>query len=277
MDLITTWKNSSEQWDSSVAPFVFPDDAELLKSYPEVIYLTREEAGEAPDFYFPSKDKDRRIHLGLLPGPFMGDVLNASIYVFMTNPGVTLTDYRELDDAYFRGALLANLKQERAEGVLPFLFLDRQFDWHDGFRYWNENRYVGLAKTIQELARRQGIPEADARAQVGNQLAVIQLFPYHSANAPNSSVWLNSLPSVKEVGRFVQETVVGRVRSGQAIAIVMRRVTAWDQYLPGDLGEELGVFRSANSGEARKANLRPLSRGGSAILRHLCGPPGDLS
>ena len=274
MGLVTTWKNASDQWDSSAAPFVLSADAELLKSYPDVIYRTQEEAGQAPDFYAPSKDKDKRIHLGLLPGPFMGDVLHASIYVLMTNPGVTQTDYRELDDLYFRGVLLANLKQERVEGVLPFLFLDRQFDWHDGFRYWNTN--VGLAKTIQEIAERQGITEAEARIEVGNQLAVLQLFPYHSANGPNSTERLESLPSVIRVGRFVQETVTERVRQGHAIAIVMRRVKVWDQYLPRGLSEEQGVFRSANAGEARRASLRPSSRGGRAILRHLGTAPKDL-
>ena len=274
MDLVTTWKNASDQWGSSAAPFVLTADAELLKSYPDVIYRTQEEAKKAPDFYAPSKDKDKRIHLGLLPGPFMGDVSNASIYVLMTNPGVTQNDYRELDDPYFRAAMLANLKQERVAGVLPFLFLDRQFDWHDGFGYWD--RKVGIGKTIQEMAERQGITEAEARIEVGNQLAVIQLFPYHSANGPNSTERLKSLPSVIRVGRFVQETVTRRVRDRQAIAIVMRRVKVWDQYLPRDLSEEQGVFRSANAGEARRASLRPSSRGGRAILRHLGAAPQDL-
>ena len=274
MDLVTTWKNASDQWASSTAPFVLTADAELLKSYPNVIYRTQEEARQARDFYAPSRDKDKRIHLGLLPGPFMGDVSNASIYVLMTNPAVTQNDYRELDDPYFRGVLLANLKQERVQGVLPFLFLDRQFDWHDGFCHWNTK--VGISKTIQEMAKRKGITEDEARTEVGNQLAVIQLFPYHSANGPNSTERLKSLPSVIRVGRFVQETVTRRVRERQAIAIVMRRVKAWDQYLPRDLSDEQGVFRSANAGEARSASLRPSSRGGRAILRHLGAAPQDL-
>ena len=274
MDLVTTWKNASDQWDSSAAPFVLSADAELLKSYPDVIYRTQEEARQAPDFYAPSRAKDKRIHLGLLPGPFMGDISHASIYVLMTNPGVAQNDYRELDDLYFRDVLLANLKQERVKGVLPFLFLDRQFDWHDGFRYWNID--VGLAKTIQEMAERRGITEDEARIEVGNQLAVLQLFPYHSANGPNSTERLKSLPSVIRVERFVQETVTERVRQGQAIAIVMRRVKVWDQYLPRDLSEEQGVFRSADAAEARRASLHPSSRGGRAILRHLGAAPRNL-
>ena len=274
MDLITTWKNSSVRWDSSLAPFVLPADAELLKSYPDVLYRTQEEARRDPAFSYPSKEKDRRIHLGLLPGPFMGDVSHASIYVLMANPGVSQTDYRELDDPYFRGALLANLKQEHVGGILPFLFLDRQFDWHAGFRYWNMD--VGLARTIQELAERQGITEGEARIKVGNQLAVIQLFPYHSSICPYGAERLKKLPSVKKVGGFVRETVTERVREKQAIAIVVRRVKVWDQYLPVELSEEQGVFRSANSGEARKANLRPSSRGGRAILRRLGAASEDV-
>ena len=267
MELLSEWSKASDQWNAGSPPYTLEADADFLKSYATVTYHSWDEARQAPNFYSPDRNRDRRLHLGLLPGPFVGDVLNASIYVLMTNPGVTRDDYREYEEPVFRRALLANLKLERLDGVLRFLCLDRQFAWHDGFKYWNSK--VGLGKTVQELASRWGISEPEARTEIGDKLAVIQLFPYHSANGPSDSKWLNSLPSVRLAGEFVRDTVAKRVREKQAIVIAMRRVKRWNQYLPADLTEEQGVIRSVNAGEARAANLRPASRGGRAILRHL--------
>ena len=267
MGLLGEWSRASDQWNSGSVPYMLGADAEWLKSYSTVTYRSWDEARQAPDFYSRDKSKDKRLHLGLLPVPFMGDLLNASVYVLMTNPGVTRKDYREHERPAFRRALLANLKQECLDGVLPFPYLDPQFDWHDGFEYWDVKR--GLGKTIRELAMVRGMSEPEARTMLCGKLAVIQMVPYHSATGPDDSKWLNSWPSVRLAGEFVRDTVVHRVRVGEAIVIAMRRPRFWGQYLPTDLSEEQGVMRSANAGEARSASLGPESRGGRAVLRHL--------
>lgn len=240
-----------------------------LKSYSSVMYRSWGEARQALDFCGPDRKKDKRLHLGLLPVPFMGDLLNASIYVLMTNPSVTRVDYREYERPAFRRALLANLKQERLDGFLPFPYLDPQFDWHDGFNYWD--KWCGLGRTIGELARVRGMSEPEGRAMLCNKLSVIQMVPYHSASGPGRSKWLNAWPSVRLAGEFLRDTVVPRVRSGEAIVLAMRRVKDWDQYLPAGLSDGQGVMRSANSGEARRVSLGPERRWGQAILRQLRG------
>ena len=164
MGLLREWSEAADQWNPGVAPFVLGADADLLKSYSSVMYRSWGEAMRASDFYVPDKGRDRRLHLGLIPIPFMGDLLNASIYVLMTNPGVTRDDYREYERPAFRRALLANLKQERLDGFLPFPYLDPQFDWHDGFKYWDKEH--GLERTIGELARVRGMSEPEGRAMV---------------------------------------------------------------------------------------------------------------
>ena len=269
MGLLREWSEAADQWNPGVTPFVLGADADWLKSYSSVIYRSWDEARQASGFYVPDKRRDRRLHLGLLPVPFMGDLRNASIYVLMANPGVKPDDYREHEESAFRRTLLANLRQERLDGVLPFPYLDPRFDWHDGFKYWDGDH--GLGKTIGELARVWGIPEPEARAMLCDRLAVIQTVPYHSASGPRPSKWLNSWPSVRLAGEFLRDTVVPRVRSGEAIVLAMRRVKDWDQYLPTDLSDGQGVMRSANSGEAIGVSLGPNSRWGRAILRQLRG------
>ena len=154
MHLLSEWNKASDQWNAISPPYMLEADADFLRSYATVTYHSWDEANQAPEFCGPHRNSDKRLHLGLLPGPFMGDMLNASIYVLMTNPGVTRDDYKEHQQPAIRSAFLANLRQERLAGVLPFLFLDRQFAWHDGFDYWNGK--VGLGKTIQEVANRRG-------------------------------------------------------------------------------------------------------------------------
>ena len=270
--LIGEWSRAAGQWDAGAPPYVLAADADFVESHGTVTYRSAEEAREASDFHHPDRNRDRRLHVGLLPVPFMGDLFNASVYVLMACPGVTRRDYDEYEQPAFRKALLANLKQEHLEGFLPFPSLDPQFDWHDGFTYWNTGR--GLGNTIGELAGRLGISRAEARAILCERLAVIQVAPYHSANPPRDNRALGTWPSVRLAGEFVRDVVVPKVRSGEAVVLSVLRVRFWDQYLPADLGEEEGVLRSANAGESRSASLGPNSRWGQAILRRL--GDGDL-
>ena len=71
-------------------------DADVLESSswrPVVAkYRSKRKATRTPDF---CKSDYKWLHLGLIPDPFMGDMLNASIYVLMLNPGLGPGDYFE--------------------------------------------------------------------------------------------------------------------------------------------------------------------------------------
>ena len=270
--LIREWRKAAAHWDHGSPPYILPADAGYVEAHGMVMYRSAEEARQAPDFHYPDQSRDRRLHVGLLPVPFMGDLLNASVYVPMSCPGVRRKDYEEYEQPAFRRALLANLRQERLDGFLPFPWLDPRFDWHDGFEYWDRRR--GLGNTIRELARRLEIPEVEARRLLCERLAVIQVAPYHSANPPRDNRALRSWPSVNLAGEFVRDVVVPRVRSGEAVVLPVMRVRFWDQFLPPDLREEQGVLRALNTGESRSASLGPNRRWGQAILRHLVKEDG---
>lgn len=258
MDLLSAW----QEWDADSPPYILKADADVLKSPGDVVtYRSWDEARQ----HFPETVK-KRLHLGLLPGPFMGDMLNASIYVLTLHPGIDKYDYyAEYQKPDFRQVLQANLKQERLEGIIPFTLLDPQFEWHPGFKYWHSRK---LDKVILELAKGRGVRYEVARAELGEKLAVIQLFPYHSAEF--NYKWV-SLPSVRLAGEFVRDIVVERVRAKQAICIAVLGVKHWEKYLPKDLTEEQGVIRYDTT-LARAASLNPnapKSPGGRAILCHL--------
>ncbi len=260
MNLLNEWR----KWDPEDFPYVLDRDAAILESPSWKPWVAKfrgwQEATDAPDF---CTSGDERLHLGLIPVPFIGDMLNASIYVLMLNPGLGPGDYFEYKVPRLRRALLANLRQEFKTEATPFVFLDPQFAWHGGFSYWHQK----LNRIIEVLAESRRLSLAEARYSLGTTLAVIQLVPYHSTTFGNRRN-VQQLPSVRLALDFVGQTVAERVRAQDAIVIVTRQVKIWDQCLPGDLREEHGVIRYMG-GETRGAGLSPKTRGGRAMLRQL--------
>ncbi len=257
MNLLDSWAN----WHPASAPHVLDGDREILNSERSaravVTYQSWCQASTASDFCAPG---DRRLHLGLLPLPFSGDVRHATVYILLLNPGLGPDDYYgEYEVPKYRETLLANLKQESHDASrIPFPFLDPQFAWHGGFNWWHGK----LAKVIERLASARRISFSEARSRLSSVIASIELIPYHSPAFRDAGGWVRNLRSVDLARQFVADFVLPRVRSGEAIVIATRKVTAWD------LPEHPGVVTYSVT-QARAAHLTPDSPGGRAILRHL--------
>jgi hypothetical protein len=256
MQLLSEW----EAWQADGSPFVLDADRERLDSplsaKAAVNFRNWSEAHSAPDFGQPG---DTRLHLGLLPMPFIGDLRRASIYVLSLNPGLGPTDYYgEYEVPEYRNALLANLKQRFDQTTLPFVFLDPRYSWHGGFAWWHGK----LSKVIAQLAARWQVPFGSARASLAAELASIELLPYHSAKFHDAGGWLQNLGSVALAKTFVKEFVLPRVERGEAIAIVTRQARLWE------LPERPGVVQY-DARQAQAAHLTPKSPGGRAILDQL--------
>jgi hypothetical protein len=253
----TRYRREWVNWKASKPPFVLDSDRPMLDSERNakqtITICSWRQAYLAKDFCGP---KDSRLHLGLLPQPFLGDLNRASIFILGLNPGLGAGDYyAEYEVAKFRRALRANLEQKFRRGSLPFLFLDPQYAWHGGFAWWHRK----LAGVISCLSKTWEVDFAKARERLAGKLVSVELVPYHSSEL--ASRWFR-LESISLVRSFVANEVVGRVRTGKAIAIAIRQARIWG--LPKQNG-----FVSYTPLEARAASLSPDSRGGRAILRHL--------
>src|SRR6266542_3172657 len=90
VSLIEEWA----AWEALMPPFVLARDEEVLiegrsgKSL--VTVATWNEAYSDDQFGAPG---DGRLHLGLLPQPFCGNLRRATIYILLLNPGLGSTDY----------------------------------------------------------------------------------------------------------------------------------------------------------------------------------------
>jgi hypothetical protein len=246
-------------WAEKAAPYTLDSDVEQLfqgRGRRHIVtWHSWEDAMTDPGFCAPS---DSRLHLGLLPQPFFGNLRTATIYVLLLNPGLGPSDYYgEYKVAEYRRALLDNLKQ-RVHGGGPFLWLDPRFAWHGGFDWWHGK----LAKVIERLAAAWDVPFSEARARLASELASIELLPYHSKNFRDRGGWLRNLPSVQLAQRFVTDFVLPRVQRGDATLIITRKTSEWG------INEQQGVV-IYRGGETRAAHLSPESRGGRAILNRL--------
>ena len=198
---------------------------------------------------------DGRIHLDLLPMPFVGNLEAASVFLLMANPGLAPSDYfGEYEIADYRSALRTNLRQTDS----GFLFLEPRFAWHGGFLYWNTK----LRSLIDTYGRRAGITYGEARRLFQAKLAVLQLVPYHSLSFAVPDGVSNALESVALARAFVREELLPRARAGRCLIVVCRRASAWG--LPDC--ENVVTYAAT---EARSAHLGPRSRGGAAILAFL--------
>lgn len=130
-----------------------------LKSYEEYI----ERALENPS--------DGRLHLGLLPQPWFGDLKSATVFVLLLNPGLNPGDYyAEYRVPPFRAALIRNLHSE-PNREYPLLFLDPEFSWHPGARYFRTRlNWLALA-----LAQQRAISYRGALAVVARHVCCLQL------------------------------------------------------------------------------------------------------
>jgi hypothetical protein len=252
MDLISKWAN----WRPESAPYILPDDEPIITALTGQVTQSWADHIQCANFGAPG---DKVFHLGLLPHPYCGDLRNASIYILMLNPGLGPTDYYgEYNVPEYRTAILANIRQEFSNGLLPFMFLDPRFSWHAGFNWWHSK----LDCVILQLSRVWDIAFAEARARLAHEIASVELVPYHSAGFKNERGVAKRLPSAQFAARFVMEFVLPRVRDGNAVVIVARKVAVWD------LPDLPGVVKYTG-GEARGAHLSVKSRGGEAIIAHL--------
>lgn len=250
--LISAWKNFKPEQ----APYVLPGDERLFS---EAKLCCRFDGWDGytgdPEFGAPGNS---RLHLDLLPIPFVGDLKTASVFLLMLNPGFGPHDYfGEYTVPTYRSALLNNLRQTRGNS---FLFLDPQFSWHGGFNYW----HTKLQNVIVTFAKSAGISYGRAHEFVRSSIGVIELAPYHSVNFAVPDRVFNSLRSVQLARSFVHDELLLRAKSGDCLVVVTRAVKRW----------KLPVHRNVvvyTATEARSAHLTAKSRGGSAVLKFLHG------
>lgn len=248
--LVSGWRNCNLE----SRPYLFPDDVPHMTSGNFKIFNSFNEYIISKEFGLSSETK---LHTGLLPVPYVGNLEKASIIVLMLNPVLSAGDYFAEQQPEFRNAQIQNLRQENVSIEYPFVFLNPQFAWHPGFGYWHKK----FGAVIEELADQSGTTYQEAMSILAKSLACLELLPYHSKSFGSGSL-LKVLPSVKVIQSFVHEVLIPKAKDGKVIIIATRGVKNWQ------LPKHKSII-TYEGGETRSAHLSPSSRGGKAIANHL--------
>ncbi len=246
--LVTIWR----EFSADRCPYALEPDLEVLGSSKRyAVTFSSYEAYLESGLEIPS---DQRFHLGLLPQPWSGDLNAATVFVLMLNPGLNPGDYfAEYRVPDYRRALVRNLRHE-SDRPYPLLFLDPEFSWHSGARYFRSR----LHWLVLALAKRQSLSYREALASLARRVCILQLVPYHSAVFRLSRRMLNRLESTALAKAFVHEHLLSR---NGVLILVTRRAGDWD------LSSRENVIAFERS-ETRAAYLSPSTRGGQALARH---------
>ena len=251
--LVESWRNCSFE----LPPYLFSRD-NFLKDGPYSNFIC--DYRSFSDF-IDSKEfcsvSDTRLHVGLLPIPYIGNLQKSSVFILMLNPGLGPGDYfAEHTIKNYRVALIKNLRQDNTNDEYPFLFLDPQFSWHPGFVYWQSK----LHEIITQLADQSNY-QASLK-QLAQNISCLQLVPYHSKSFHFPPSILRKLGSTKLIIEYVQDELAPKARREDILVIVIRGKSIWN--LPKH--KNIIIYES---NEARFARLTLSSHGGKAIAQQL--------
>jgi hypothetical protein len=244
---LSAWRNYQP-----TQPFLLPGDESLAEGA-TARFSGWERYTHDPNF---GSHGGSKLHLDLLPMPFVGNLERAKVYLLMLNPGLAPSDYYgEYNVQEYRSALQNNLAQ-RPDST--FFFLDPTFSWHGGYLYWHSK----LSKLIASVAHDMEIQYGEARRIFQEHLAVLELLPYHSATFGIAGKKLEKLKSVALARSFVLETLVPKAQAGKCLIVATRAKGYWR------LPEHENII-TYSGGEARGAHLSASTRGGKAISSFL--------
>jgi hypothetical protein len=198
---------------------------------------------------------NKRLHLGLIPIPYIGDLTAADIFILMLNPGFHPGDYfAEYRIHEFRAAIISNLCQE-PDREFPLFCLDPRFVWTTGASYWRR-RLGWLAMRIVQV---RSSTYREALSELAKRICILQLVPYHSAAFGLSRRIINRLQSASLIRRYVRDFILPQ---RDLLILVTRSRELWG------LPTAPNILTFSGS-ETRAVHLSPRSRGGQALAHHL--------
>jgi hypothetical protein len=169
---------------------------------------------------------DTRLHLGLLPMPYLGPIETARVVFLLLNPGFEVSNLREEKFASVRDRFARTIRQDFADEAYPFVFLDPALAWTGGFRWWS--------RRLRPLMDALTAPEhwnctlAQARRTLAQHVAALQLVPYHSEAFGLKDDVLQGMESVRLSTDFARNVLAKRAESGTTTVLVMRKIKAWE-------------------------------------------------
>ncbi|KAB2886834.1 MAG: hypothetical protein F9K34_00995 [Albidovulum sp.] len=246
------------------APHVHPDDEEFLrkigKTLPQVEARNFHSFIRGNDF----GKRDGRLHVSLLPAPYLGDLERADIFVLLLNPGVAPHSYLEQTDRRYLRMWENTVRQRLAGEEFPNHSIDPRNAWSGAYHWW-EKKFRSIAAKLVETKAQPNY--YSALREISRRVAAIELCPYHSVSRPDLGL-IGQLPSTDAARKFLKQDLLPRAREARAIILVTRSSKHWSDCFPGNRD---GVY-VYDQGQARSASFSHKFDGKAPIEQRLCPP-----
>ena len=145
----------------------------------------------------------------------------ASVFILTLNPGLHISDYFTENNPVFQQHLEGNFKQTLEH--FPFFFLNPELGFHAGYEYWNRQ----IKSQREALYKRLNISRNDAQQFLAQEIAVLELIPYHARGNPKRNVNILNLPSVSAVTTFAREVLQPRALKEEILILNIRASKEW--------------------------------------------------
>lgn len=161
-----------------------------------------------------------KIIMDQLPGPYLGNPVNAKVVILSLNPGYSKKDTVLHQEEKFKNDLRANLLHNPIE--YPFYYLNPEKPFKDcgGQRFWQPI----LQPIINEINKKI-LDQKESVKLIADRVAVIEWFPYHS----EILYWNKTLEGLKsqEYSFYLAKCAL----ESKKIIIVHRALTEWKKSL----------------------------------------------
>lgn len=133
------------------------------------------------------KKKCHKIHLNLMPGPFLGN-RKANVILLLLNPGFKIKDRKTHAQSDFRDGLLKAIKKPENH-----FYLANEFGYTkpEGQKWW-KNVFKGVLKKDNKKRHEIDSELMNEYKIVARNIFCIEYFPYHSKNFAHGALRLPS-------------------------------------------------------------------------------------
>lgn len=164
-------------------------------------------------------ENEKRIIRRLMPSPFVGDIMNAKIYILSGNPGFHTGDFiDEYQNPEYRKLVADNLSGK----LLEFFYADEKAEGTGAHNYWHPQ----IAAIAKDVAEKANYPLDIAMTLTLSKIALIESFPYHSYRKPE--IKFVDVPSSIAAKSFVNSICKQRLNNNECLILAWRMVDFWN-------------------------------------------------
>lgn len=184
------------------------------------------------------KSYNTSIHTYLLPQPFIGDIENAKIIICSLNPGYSDEDCyiedkklaEEKGYKYYSEELLKQLNPKAKNKTLFWLTEEKSDEVKNlsgGAKWWQGklDQNDPSVSLVERIATEFGVKKEEVFKWLSENMAAIELFPYHSKKFSKSL--LNKCDSSEMIKTYVHNDLIEKAKQGERLVCFTRSLKDW--------------------------------------------------